>query len=64
MEDPVFKKLKDDAGIMLRELLLALSHRPARTEWQHSRDNPSTPEMALLKPVSPPPSGLCYFHLN
>ena len=64
MKDPVFKKLKDDAGLMLSELFLAISHRPARKEWRHPRDNPPVPEMAMLKPVSPPQSGLCYFHLN
>ena len=65
MKDPVFKKLKDDAGFVLSELFLAITqHRPAQAEWRHPRDNPAAPEMAMLKPVSPPQSGLCYFHLN
>jgi hypothetical protein len=64
MKDPVFKKLKDDASLVLSELILAISHRPAQKEWHHPRDNPAAPEMAMLKPVSPPQSGLCYFHLN
>ena len=30
MKDPVFKKLKDDADLVLSELFLAITHRPAR----------------------------------
>lgn len=64
MKDPVFKKLKADAGLVLNELFLAVSHRSDRQEWRHPRDNPPAPEMAMLKPVSPSQSGLTYFHLN
>ena len=64
MKDPVFKKLKEDAGFVLNELILAVTHRPAQKEWRHPRDNPPAPEMAMLKPVSPSQDGLCYFHLN
>ena len=64
MKDPVFQKLKDDARLVLNELILAITHRPAQGEWRYARDTPPAPEMALLKPVSPPQHGLCYFHLN
>ncbi len=60
MKDPVFKKLKDDAGLMLSELFLAITHRPAPGKWRDSRDNPPAPEMAMLKPVSPRQYGLWY----
>jgi len=64
VKDPIFKKLKADAGIVLNDLLRALAHRPAQPEWRHPRENPPAPEMAMLKPVAPSQSGLCYFHLN
>jgi len=64
MKDPVFKKLKEDAGFVLNELFLAVSHRTAPKEWRHPRDNPPAPQMAMLNPVSPSQDGLCYFHLN
>ncbi len=63
MKDPVFNKLKADAGIVLNELFLAVTHRPEQ-KWRHPRDNPPAPEMAMLTPVSPSQSGLTYFHLN
>ena len=64
MGDPVFKKLKTDAAIMLNELFLAVTQRPTQEEWRHPCDNPPAPEAAMLKPVAPSQSGLCYFHLN
>jgi hypothetical protein len=64
MKDPVFKKLKEDAGFVLNELILAITHRPEQKAWRHPRENPPMPEMAMLKPVLPPQSGLCCFQLN
>lgn len=64
MKDPVLKKLKADAGIVLNVIFLVVSHRKDQPTWRHPRDNPPAPEMAMLKPVAPSQSGLCYFHLN
>ena len=34
------KKLKEDAGLVLNELFLAITHRAAQKEWRHPRENP------------------------
>src|SRR5438105_12602814 len=64
MKDPILNKLKDDAALVLSQLFLAMSHRPAPKDWRHPRENPPTHEMAVPKPASPSQGGLCYFHLN
>ncbi|HWA27092.1 MAG TPA: hypothetical protein VG734_15650 [Lacunisphaera sp.] len=64
MKDPVFQKLKDDAGLVLSEFIFAITHRAGAREWSHPRAIPPSPEVPKVTSIPAPESGLCYFHLN
>jgi hypothetical protein len=66
MHDPVFEKLKTDAGIVLADLWRAFRHQPPveATDWQHPRVERSEAQAGAAEIERPSQSGLCYFHLN
>ncbi len=64
MNDPVYQKLKADAGIVLADLWRALRHQHPVEEWRHPRHSETVPPQTPAEPSSSPTSGLCYFHLN
>jgi len=64
MKDPVFAKLKDDAGSLLNELVKAITHQRVAGEREHCREISPSPDRSELKPAAPAQDGLCYFHLN
>lgn len=66
MTNPVYQKLKSDAGVVLTDLWRALRHQAPVEDWQHTRSSVSAkkrvaPNANMVRPQS---SGLCYFHLN
>lgn len=69
MTDPIYQKLKADAGVLLVDLWRTLRHQPLIQEWQ--QHSCVLPEFKDKQPTQTDPnprrshaSGLCYFHLN
>ena len=66
MHDPIYEKLKADAGIVLVDLWRAFRHQPPveATDWQIPRVDRTDAEVGTPEIERRSQSGLCYFHLN
>jgi hypothetical protein len=66
MKDPVYEKLKSDAGSVLHDLWQAITHQAAARDQPNAATKPglSQSDSIVTEPNLVRPITLFYFHLN